>query len=439
MNAHTSMLLSKSKWLALLGVALASAGVALAQSADNQALIDVLIKKGVITDAEAKEITAEVSKSQSAEDVETTGDSFIKKVVLSGRFQTQFVGLSTGIDGNPVNPVSTEHFLIRRMYVGITAQFDDGFSGVLNYDLANASFDKAYAQWKQSPLLVVQVGFSKAPFGYEELTSSGDLRAIERSVITRYIDEGNNGRRLGASSYRTGVFANGSMDGFFYNVGVTNPERNEYSGDATNNVVLVNGQGGVGSTGNAATNNVAYYGTVGYGGSFEEGATKVSYKVGYETGFLPDQGGPAATTGTGRNITLNGAFGDLTFGGFELQGEWEQAQDDSGVGNGHDATPNGFWIQPSYKFTPQWEGVVNYSYVNSDGRGVALSDVIRSAPSGGTMNKAHEWYTGINWYIKGQDVKLQAGYIYGESDDTVTGKGARATTSGARSQMQIQF
>jgi phosphate-selective porin len=433
------MLPTKSKWLALLGVAFATAGIAFAQSADNQALIDVLIKKGVITDAEAKEITAEVSKAQSAEDVETNGDSFIRKLTLSGRFQAQYVGLSTGIDGNTVNPVSTEHFLLRRIYFGVAVKFDDGFSANVVYDFANDSFDKAILQWKQSDLFALQAGIQKAPFGYEENISSGDLRAIERSEITRYIDEPNNGRRLGAASYRTGLYATGTWDGFFYNVAATNPERNEYSGDSTNTVILVNGQGGVGSTGNASTNNLAYYGTVGYGGSFEEGGTKVSYKVGYEAGFVPDQGGPAATIGTGRNITLNGVFGDLVVGGFELQGEWEKAQDDSGISNGHDANPYGYWIQPSYKFTKEWEGVINYSYVNSNGRGVALSDVVRSAPSGGTMNKADEWYTGINWYIKGQDVKLQAGYIYGESDDTITGKGARATTSGVRSQMQIQF
>jgi phosphate-selective porin len=433
------MLPNKIKWLALLGVASALTGMAVAQTADNQALINALIKKGVLTDQEAKEITAEVAKAQSSEDVETAGDGLLQKLVISGRFQAQYVGLGTAISGNPVNPVSTEHFLLRRIYIGATASFGDGFSGVLNYDLASTSFDKAFIQWKQSSLFAVQVGFSKAPFGYEELISSGDLRAIERSTITRYIDEGNNGRRLGAASYRTGIFANGSDYGFFYNVGLTNPERNEYSGDSTNTVILVNGQGGVGSTGNAATNKFAAYGTVGYGGSFQAGPEKGSYKFGYETGYLPDQGGPAATTGTGRNITLNGVFADTTVGPFNLMGEWEEAQDDSGISNGHDASPNGYWIQASYKLTPQWEGVVNYSYVNSDGRGVALSDVIRSAPSGGTMDKADEWYIGFNWYLKGNDVKLQTGYIHGESDDTITGKAAKAQTDGIRSQVQVNF
>jgi phosphate-selective porin len=433
------MLPTKSKWLALAGAAVLSATAAIAKSVDNQALINALIKKGVLTDAEAKEITAQVAKDQSAEDVETAGDKYIQKVVLSGRFQTQYVGLGTSIDGTSVNPVSTEHFLLRRVYVGVSAFFGEGFSGVVNYDLASASFDKAFVEWKQSTMFILDAGFSKAPFGYEELTSSGNLKAIERSPITRFIDEANNGRRLGASSYRTGLFASGALEGWFYSVALTNPERNEYSGDSNNTAVLINGQGGVGSTGTSVTNKFAAYGTVGYGGSFGDGPTKGTYKVGYETGYLPDQGGPGATLGGGQNITLNGGFGDVTVGNFELAGEYETAQDDSGISLGHDANPNGYWIQPSYKFTPAWEGVVRYSYVNSDGRGVALSDGIRSAPSGGTMDKMDEWYFGANWYLRGNDVKLQAGYIHGESDNTVKGGPAKATTDGVRSQVQVNF
>jgi Phosphate-selective porin O and P len=220
---------------------------------------------------------------------------------------------------------------------------------------------------------------------------------------------------------------------------VTNPERNEYSGDGTNTVILVNGQGGVGSTGNSVTNMLALYGTVGYGGSFGEGAMKGTYKFGYETGFLPDQGGPGATLGSGQNISLNGAFADVTVGGLNLEAEYEKAQDDSGIAVHHNADPDGYWIQGAYKFVPEWEGVVRYSYVNSDGRGVALSDGIRSAPSGGTMNTMDEWYVGGNWYIKGNDVKLQAGYIHGESNNTVKGATAHAATDGIRSQVQVNF
>jgi phosphate-selective porin len=433
------MLPIKTKWIGLLSLIVASSGIALAQSADNQALINALIKKGVLSDKEAKDITAEVAKAQASEDVETSGDKYIKRLVLNARFQTQYVGLGTSIDGNSVNPVSTEHFLLRRIYVGMVASFDDGFSAALNYDLANTSFDKAYIEWKQSPLFVVRAGLSKAPFGYEELTGSENLKSIERSPITRYFDEPNNGRRLGASSYRTGLFVSGTDYGFFYSAALTNPERNEYSGDGTNTTILVNGIGGVGSTGTSTTNKFAVYGTLGYGGTLGEGAAKATYKFAYETGFLPDQGGPGATLGSGQNISLNGVYGDVTVGPFNIQAEYEKATDDSGIAIHHDADPSGYWIQPAYKLTPEWEAVYRYSYVNSDGRGVALSDGIRSAPSGGTMNTMNESYFGVNWYIKGNDVKLQAGYIHGESNNTVKGAPAKATTDGFRSQMQVSF
>jgi hypothetical protein len=435
------MLHFKSKWLALLSLAVATSGVALAQSADNQALIDLLIKKGVLSDQEAKDITAQIAKDQSSQDVETNNDGFLQKLTLSGRFQVQYAGIGTAINGNPVNPVSTEHFFLRRIYIGVNAQFGDGFSGVVTYDLANSSFDKALLEWKQSPLFVVDLGLTKAPFGYEENQSSGNLLAIERSTITRYIDEPNNGRRIGAASYRDGLFVSGTYEGFFYQLAATDPERNEYSGDSTNTAVLVNGLGGVGSTGGATTNSFAVYGNVGYGMAFGKGTPyNGSFKVGYEAGFDPDQGGTAALgLGHGQNISLSGGFGDLTVGGFRLVGEYETADVDSGVAVNKPANISGWWIQPSYRFTKEWEAVLQYSYINSDGRGVALSDVIRSAPSGGTMNTAAETYIGFNYYIKGNDVKLQTGYIHGESNNTVTGAYAHASTDGIRSQFQIQF
>ena len=85
------------------------------------------------------------------------------------------------------------------------------------------------------------------------------------------------------------------------------------------------------------------------------------------------------------------------------------------------------------------EGLVRYSYIDSDGRGVNISDGIRSAPGGGTMNTLSEWFIGGNWYLKGNDYKLQFGYIHGQSKDTVTGGAAKATSDGVRTQVQVNF
>lgn len=417
--------------------ALAAASAAFAQTSNpDQALINALIQKGVLTKEDAAQITADVAKANKGYDVLTNpADGMIKKLTLSGRFQAQYEGLGTSIDG-AVNPVSTERFLLRRIYLGARVDLVGNYYGVLTYDFANSSFDAAYVGWKQSDLLSIDAGLKKAPFGYEELTSSGALKAIERSPLTRYIDEPNNGRRLGASSYRIGLFASGADGILFYNVALTNPDRNEYSGDGTSGPVI-NAQPAVQTAAStAADNTFAYYGTVGLSDKFQGG----TYKVGLEYGYVPDQGGPGAVIGQGNNITLAGAYADVTYGDFNLQAEYESAKDDNGVSATQSATPKGYWVQPSYFVIPKvLEGVVRYSSINSDHRGVALSDGIRGAPSGGSMNSMTELYVGGNWYLAGNDAKLSIGYIHGESKDKPLGGTAKATTDGVRSQMQVNF
>jgi hypothetical protein len=416
-----------SRWLACTAALALGASSLFGQ--ESKALIDALVKKGILSDDEAKKIVAEVSKTEAATEVSTSNDKLLKKLTLSGRFQVQYAGLSTSIDGASANPASTEHFLLRRIYLGVKAEFADGWSGNLNYDLANSSFDAAFIQWKQSDQLILDAGFRKAPIGLEEwVTSSGNLRAIERSPATRYFVESNNGRRLGAGSYRTGLYASGSDSGFTYTLAVTNPERDEFSS------LNGNSDPGVQGSGTASTNKLSVWGNLGYGGKFEGG----SYKAGVSAGFLPDQGGPGAAIGQGNGITVYNAYGVVTVGGLDVEAEYFSADDHHGVSATRNARPVGYSIQPAYR-VGQWEAVARYSNVNSDGRGVNLSDGTRSAPSGGTMDKMSEWYVGGNWYIKGNDVKLQLGYIHSESKDAVTGAPAKAKADGVRSQMQVNF
>jgi len=416
-----------SKWLALAGIISLGASSLFAQ--DSKALIDALVKKGILTDSDAKQIAAEVSQNQSAMDVATSNDKILKKLTISGRFQVQFADIGASISGAAANPVPTEHFLLRRIYLGAKADFGNGWTGNLNYDFANASFDAAFIEWKQSDALFIDAGFRKAPIGLEEwVTSSGNIRAIERSPATRYFVESNNGRRLGAGSYRTGVYLGGTDSGFSYNFAVTNSERDEFSS------LNGNSDPGVQGSGTATNNTPSFWGNVGYGGKFTGG----TYKVGASAGYLPDQGGPGSAVGQGNGITVYDLYGVWTMGGFDLEGEYLWADDHHGASATANAQPSAYWIQPAYR-VGAWEAVVRYSYVDSDGRGVNISDGTRSSPSGGTMDKMSEWFIGGNWYIKGNDVKLQLGYIHSESKDTVTGGSASAKADGVRSQMQVNF
>ncbi len=414
--------------LALLGGALIACGSAFAQS--DKALIDALIQKGILSKEEAAAISKEVASSEGSTEISTSGSKFLKKVTVSGRLQAQFADLSIGVDGSSTPVAATQQFLMRRVYLGVKAEFADGFSSFVNYDFANSSFDAAMITWKQSDLLSIDVGFRKAPFGLEEWdTSSGSLKAIERSPATRYWVESNNGRRLGGGSYRTGVFVGGTdSSGFFYNVAVTNPQRDEFSS------LNGNSDPGVQGGGTAATNTFALWGNGGYKGKFTDG----SYRIGASYGYLPDQGG--ITLGKGHDLQVESVYGVLTAGNFDLEAEYLWAKDRLGIADKTDASPTGFWIQPAYKINPYIEAVIRYSAVDSDGRGINISDGTRSAPSGGTMDKMTEWYFGGNYYFLGNnDVKLQFGYIHAQSKDTVTGTYARARADGIRSQMQVNF
>lgn len=408
----------KSQCLALLGGAILTASSALAQ--DSKALIDALVKKGILTNDEATQISTEVKNAQFAQDVATSGSKALKKLTISGRMQVQYAGLGTDIDGAAVQPVGTNHFFLRRIYWGFKADMTNNWSGTFNYDFAGSTFDAAFITWKQSDAFSIDAGFRKVPFVWDEFYTSNDIRAIERSPVTRYFVEGNNGRRLGAGSYRVGVYANGTMPtGLFYTFAVTNPERDE---SAT----------GVAAAGGRTTNTLAYWGNLGVANKFAGG----SYRLGASAGFLPDQGGKVL--GAGDDLSVYGLYGEVQSGGLFLRSEYAWSKNDHGASATADAESFGYYIMPCYR-VGNIEGVLRYSYLDSDGRGVDLGDGVRSAPGGGTMDKMSEWFVGGNFYFNNNDTKLQLGYVHAESKDTVTGGKAKAETDGIRSQLQINF
>lgn len=394
-------------------------GAAIAQ--DSKALIDVLIQKGILNQEEVSMIQRDLNKRTSATEVSTSKGKYLEKLSLSGRFQFQYAGLSTDIDGTNSDPAATNHLFMRRIYFGAKAELGHHWSGTLNYDFAGSTFDAAFIEWKRNDAFVLDIGLRKVPFGLEEwYTSSSNLRAIERSPATRFFVESNNGRRLGAGSYRTGIFLGGkNARGVFYNVAISNPEREESAAGAT-------------STGSPANNNMAYWANLGFTTTLYGGVIVASCSL----GMLPDQGGKIL--GNGDNLTVYNAFIQYTKNTFDLQVECFGSRNENGAALGRDSASYAFSIQPAYK-VGDLEYVGRYSYVDSDGRGLTTSDLIRSAPSGGSMGKLTELFLGINYYICGNDVKWQLGYIHGESRGAIAGGKAKAITDGIRSMMQLNY
>lgn len=415
---------SKLKLLAA-AAALLCAGSAFAQ--DSGPLIEALLRKGILSDQEAEDLRADLANNNTATLASTSLTPNLAKMTISGRFQSQFVSLDTDINGTLNDPAHVQHAFLRRIYVGFKPVFSNGWSAYLNYDFAGSTFDAAYIEKIFSPLAVVQAGFKKAPIGYEEyFISSGALKSIERSAATRFFVESNNGRRLGAGSYRQGVWLSGKQGAWSYELAVTNPEREESSA-------------GTAGTGSAANNTLSWWANVNYQQAFAE--NQCLFKAGTTYGLLPDQGGK--TLGAGNDLKVWSIYADLRYRQFSLLGEYLGSDNEKGVSATQDSSSSAFYVQGSYRYGP-YEPVVRYTFVDSDGRGVQTSDGIRSTPSGGTMNELTEWYFGVNWYIVGNEakheVKLQAGYLFGESEYSLTGaSGPKAYTRGLRSQLQINF
>lgn len=417
----------KFRWFLLSGAALLACLPLPAQ--DSGALINALIRKGILSNQEAEDIRAELVREslKVPADVSAGGKS-TDRLSVGMRLQAQYANLDTDVPGAAIGPVATNHFFLRRMYLTLKAGLGGNWGAQFTYDFAGGGYDDAIVEWKPNRDLTFNFGLRKVNVAYEERATSGHIKSIERSSVTRYFVESNNGRRLGAASYRIGAFLDGKKainptTNVVYSAAVTSPERNESFTGAS-------------LAGDATNNRLAVWGNVGLAGRLPENG---SWIAGVGAGFLPDQGGfGTANLGRGFDLTVYSIYTDITSGRFGFMGELLLADVERGAG-ARDARPAGFFLQPSFLVTETLEAVIRYAHLDTDGRGVTLADAVRSAPSGGTMNLLTEWYAGANWYLRGNDLKYQLGVVYGKSKETVTGAPAEAKAFGVRSQMQVQF
>lgn len=391
---------------------------------ESGALMRILVRKGILTTQEAEDVRLELEREGKAAPTEAVaGSKATDRLSVGMRLQMQGAALKTDLR-DAADPVSTQQFFLRRIYLTLKAGLGPNWGAGMTYDFASGGFDEAIVEWKPSSDLTFNFGLRKVNVVHEERASSGNIKAIERSLVTRYFVEPNNGRRLGAASYRTGVFLDGRRGGHVvYSFAVTNPHRSEKFALAS-------------SHGDRTNNTPAFWGNVGLTGKLAGG----SFLAGIGAGHLPDQGGAGNDNlGRGFDLSIYSVYADLTSGRFGLLTEYVTAKVERGASATRDASPWGVSIQPSLRLTRNLEAVVRYSYLDTDGRGVNLSDGVRSAPSGGVMNRLEEYYFGGNYYVMGNDMKLQLGLLQARSLDTTARAPAEAKTFGARSQMQLQF
>ena len=405
---------------------------ALYSNAQDKATLDLLVSKGVITKEEASKLSKGNVKI-------VAKDKNVKGIKITGRVQTQYENINVegfGAAGTS-HATSKNDFIMRRLFLGAEANLGSGWSGTVVADFGRSGDDKNYLENAYITKAIdwellhgkLDIGYKKVNFGFEENTSASKLLSVERSLATRYWTEGNNGRRLGFGARHTGIFWNGKIDeieGLEYGAAVTSP----YNDNPT-------------EIPSSADNTLAYWANVAYSGSIEE---DISFKIGVNFGYSPDT---TSTNVSGGSVWGLNPYVTANLYGFNIWGEFLI----SGIENGditrtEDATPMGVNVGIEYRFDiGEWGKIgptVRYSWLDTDGRGVSVSDGIRNAnnaPGYSSFYAAQSVYAGVNWYIMDDSVKFQLGYEWAQFNGTPSNKSASnfAESNTVRAQMQILF
>lgn len=191
-------------------------------AADNKALLDLMLKKGVITQKDYDEFVdttrdAEENKAFKEKRVDqdlAKANAYILKNADAGQVMKNGIGIQsangdnsiqltgrihmdyrnygrTAATGSTVDPLQ-DAFEVRRARLGVKGQFmkDWKYEIVGNYGMSSngmssgsTEIDVAYVDYAANPAASVRFGKFKMPFSLEQLTSSNNIDFMERSLV----------------------------------------------------------------------------------------------------------------------------------------------------------------------------------------------------------------------------------------------------------------
>lgn len=388
----------------------------------DPALIALLVSSGALTSAQANQLTAtrpEPSAPAAAAAPAAGSSSMVVKakekavqaLTISGRVHAQLDVLNTDYD-NVDSPDDEVNLFLRRIYLGAEAQFAEGLTGIINTNFGNTGgtgeIEKAIVSIDLGDFHSLDVGYQKVPFGYEETTSSSKIPAVERSIATRYFTE-----QLDYGARHSGIYFNGNYDsGVAFTLALTNPT-----------------QGSVAES--SSSDQIAAWGRASWSGK----AGDTSLEFGLNGGIIPDQRTDEVTD------LVWGAFANVSFSDFKLGIEYLAGSLEDAAGS-QNANPQGLNLTGAWKLNNTFELIARAAFLDADGGvGADISDTFRRAPENGSakFDQAEAYYFGGNWYIRGNTLKLSAGYEWANFSDNLTGLQGDATVSGLRTRLQLLF
>lgn len=417
-------------------IGLLVAGAAIAANAQDKALLETLVKKGMLTQQEA----AQIAKESVAV---TPATKSTKSIKIFGGAQGWYTwGKDTVKAGAATSPKQTSGFTLRYVKLGVEADVGGGWSATVVTDFGSEGSSRNYLDKVVASKKVdldylngtLQLGLRKANMGYEQNMCDFGQLAIERSVATNFFTRGSYSDFSKNFGGRTvGVFWDGNItqvEGLYYSLAVT-------SG------LTESTDGFLSSAQNSSA--LSFYASMGYKNIAEIKGESLAYDFGMNFGYAP-QGM------RNNNIAVNESRGSVwginpyataSWKGLTAIAEFflQQYEDYTpfGSGSGICKTPLGANLTVAYKMDMgDWgaiEPVARWSYVYANG-GPIVSEFADNLAL--AYNQAMTGYLGLNWYATAS-VKTSLGYEFGYFDQDVDGGAARTYSNSVRAQVQVLF
>src|SRR3954467_1112203 len=336
------------------------------------------------------------------------------KLVLGGFIQMNFEdGDVSAFEGRFGETALKDRFRLRRARISLTGDFAEQFDFKMEGDFENSDGISAnrtafeatdiFINWHQYPWAQIKMGQWKAPFGLEQLTPDTTLYTVERTLPTGAITpERQIGVQLWGKPFAT--MWPGQADLLTYYAGIFNGNGRNTTNNDNNNFMYV---GRLEST--LLKDVFGKRSFLKLGGDILNSRDDKGTNISQSLTLLVNSDGslspfvlPGADERTAWSVDAW-----LKMGPFDLIGEFFQEHVNprtvNGVPPGFDEfTTNGFYITGAYYLIPKkLQAVVQWQHLNPGQKG---NDGISSIVAG------------LNYYIRGDDIKLMVNYFHTWSD-----------------------
>ena len=415
-------------------ISLLVAGAAIAANAQDKALLETLVKKGMLTQQEAAQIAKESVTV-------TPATKSTKSIKIFGGAQGWYTWGQDSQKAPTSASKQTSGFTLRYVKLGVEADVGGGWSATVVTDFGSDGASRNYLDKVVASKKVdldylngtLQLGLRKANMGYEQNMCDFGQLAIERSVATQFFTNGSYNDGAVAKNFggRTvGVFWDGNItqvEGLYYSAAVTSGLT-----ETTNNFI----------SDSQNSSSLSFYAAMGYKNVAEINGESLAYDFGVNFGYAP-QGMTGSMVSQKGSVWGINPYATASWKGLTLISEFFLQQYEDYVTPNRDGigrTPLGANVTVAYKMDiGEWgaiEPVVRWSYVNGNGAGIA-SDYLESY-----SDQAMTGYIGVNWYAMAS-VKTSLGYEFGyydqKSDIGNAATASRLYSNCVRAQVQVLF